>query len=118
LVVFIFPIDTEKVKKGEISAGKCEEKIKAKGFTIKNADPNYREEARKVWYRQPDGSEMSTLGSIIVVDDELGFKSEDIADDFSFGNGTTKKQTLKLKCKICGYTRHKDGMRLRKLTIA
>ena len=31
---------------------------------------------------------------------------------------TTKKQTLKLKCKICGYTRHKDGMRLRKLVIA
>lgn len=31
---------------------------------------------------------------------------------------TTKKQTLKLKCKVCGYMRHKDGMRLRKLTIA
>jgi large subunit ribosomal protein L44e len=31
---------------------------------------------------------------------------------------TTKKQTLKLKCKVCGYTRHKDGIRLRKLTIA
>jgi len=31
---------------------------------------------------------------------------------------TTKKQTLKLKCKVCGYTRHKDGIRLRKLAIA
>ena len=31
---------------------------------------------------------------------------------------TTKKQTLKLKCKVCGYQRHKDGMRLRKLVIA
>jgi large subunit ribosomal protein L44e len=31
---------------------------------------------------------------------------------------TTKKQTLKLKCKICSYTRHKDGIRLRKLVIA
>jgi large subunit ribosomal protein L44e len=31
---------------------------------------------------------------------------------------TTKKQTLKLKCKTCGYMRHKDGMRLRKLEIA
>jgi len=31
---------------------------------------------------------------------------------------TTKKQTLKLKCKVCGYTRHKDGIRLRKLVIA
>lgn len=30
---------------------------------------------------------------------------------------TTKKQTLKLKCKVCGYTRHKRGIRLRKLTI-
>ena len=31
---------------------------------------------------------------------------------------TTKKQTLKLKCKVCGYTRHKEGIRLRKLIIA
>ena len=31
---------------------------------------------------------------------------------------TTKKQTLKLKCKVCGYTIHKDGIRLRKLVIA
>ena len=31
---------------------------------------------------------------------------------------TTKKQTLKLKCKVCGYTRHRDGIRLRKLVIA
>ena len=31
---------------------------------------------------------------------------------------TTKKQTLKLKCKVCGYMRHKDGIRLRKMVIA
>ena len=30
---------------------------------------------------------------------------------------TTKKQTLKLKCKSCSYTRHKDGIRLRKLVL-
>lgn len=30
---------------------------------------------------------------------------------------TTKKQTLKLKCKVCGFMRHKDGIRLRKLSI-
>jgi len=30
---------------------------------------------------------------------------------------TTKKQTLKLKCRACGYTRHREGIRLRKLTI-
>ena len=30
---------------------------------------------------------------------------------------TTKKQTLKLKCRTCGYTLQKKGMRLRKLTV-
>ncbi|NIR86372.1 50S ribosomal protein L44e [Candidatus Bathyarchaeota archaeon] len=30
---------------------------------------------------------------------------------------TTKKQTLKLKCKTCGYTQQKSGIRLKKLTI-
>lgn len=31
---------------------------------------------------------------------------------------TTKKQTLKLKCRDCGYTLIKPGIRLRKLEIA
>ncbi len=31
---------------------------------------------------------------------------------------TTKKQTLKLKCKDCGYQLMKPGIRLRKLEIA
>lgn len=30
---------------------------------------------------------------------------------------TTKKQTLRLKCKVCGYIHQKDGIRLRKLVI-
>jgi large subunit ribosomal protein L44e len=30
---------------------------------------------------------------------------------------TTKKQTLRLKCKVCNYMRHKDGIRLTKLNI-
>jgi len=30
---------------------------------------------------------------------------------------TTKKQTLKLKCKVCGCTTQKGGIRLRKLVI-
>jgi large subunit ribosomal protein L44e len=30
---------------------------------------------------------------------------------------TTKKQTLRLKCKVCSFMRHKDGIRLRKLVI-
>jgi len=29
----------------------------------------------------------------------------------------TKKQVLKLKCKECGYTRHREGIRIRKLEI-
>ncbi len=29
----------------------------------------------------------------------------------------TKKQTLKLKCKDCGYTLHREGVRLKKLVI-
>jgi large subunit ribosomal protein L44e len=30
---------------------------------------------------------------------------------------TTKKQTLRLKCKSCGFMRHKKGIRLKKLII-
>jgi large subunit ribosomal protein L44e len=30
---------------------------------------------------------------------------------------TTKKQTLRLKCKVCGYMRHRIGIRLRKCVI-
>ncbi|MCI4438264.1 50S ribosomal protein L44e [archaeon] len=30
---------------------------------------------------------------------------------------TTKKQTIKLKCKVCGFTIVKEGLRLRKLEI-
>jgi large subunit ribosomal protein L44e len=31
---------------------------------------------------------------------------------------TTKKQTLKLRCRKCGYTLHKKGIRLRKMVVA
>ena len=31
---------------------------------------------------------------------------------------TTKKQTLMLKCKVCGFTINKKGIRLRKLEIS
>jgi len=30
---------------------------------------------------------------------------------------TTKKQTLRLKCKVCGYMHIKDGIRLRKIAF-
>jgi hypothetical protein len=111
IVVYVFPIDVEKVRQMELDAGKCEEKVKALGLTPKNVDPTYREEARKVkrlrhklgdkapanWVqlylqgRIPPSQieEVEEDRSIIIVDPELGFKAEDIADDFSFGNGTT-----------------------------
>ena len=30
---------------------------------------------------------------------------------------TTKKQTYKLRCQVCGYVQHKDGIRLGKAVI-
>jgi len=30
---------------------------------------------------------------------------------------TTKKQTLKLRCRVCGYISHRKGIRLRRITI-
>ncbi len=30
---------------------------------------------------------------------------------------TTKKQVLKLKCTVCGYIQHREGIRLKKLEI-
>jgi hypothetical protein len=111
IVVYAFPIDVEKVRRMELDAGKCEEKVKALGLQPKNVDPTYREEARKVkrlhhklgdeapanWVqlyfqgRIPPSQieEVEEDQSIIIVDPELGFKAEDIAGDFSFGNGTT-----------------------------
>lgn len=29
----------------------------------------------------------------------------------------TKKQVLKLRCRVCGYTYHKEGIRLKKIEI-
>ena len=90
MVVYVLPIDVEKFQKKEIDAAVCEAKIKALKLTTKNIDPLYREEAEKVWVRASAGApEMPVEDSIIVVDPELGFTAEDIADDFSFGNGTT-----------------------------
>jgi len=111
MVVYVFPIDLNKVRQGELRAGNVEEKIKALGLKTKNDDPTYRETARKVkrlrpktgkelpqdwvqrWLRgeisPEDVEEVDEKDSIIVVDEELGFKAEDIVEDFSFGNGTT-----------------------------
>jgi len=110
MVVYIFPVDVGKVNRLELDAGLCESRIRGLGLQPVS-DPTYREEARKVkrirhklggkappnWvqlYLQgripPDQvEEVDEDDSIIVVDPELPFKAEDIADDFSFGNGTT-----------------------------
>jgi hypothetical protein len=111
IVVYVFPIDVEKVRRMELDAGKCEEKVKALGLTPKNVDPTWREEAKTVkrlrakagrnlpedWVQRwllgrispEDIEEVDEQPSIIVVDPELGFRAEDIAEDFSFGNGCT-----------------------------
>ncbi|MEM2352450.1 MAG: hypothetical protein QXT26_08600 [Thermoproteota archaeon] len=89
MVVYVFPVDVEKVRRREVDAGKCDEKIRALGLKTMSYDPTYREEARKVKRLQPDGTELDEKDSIIVVDPELGFKADDIVDDFSFGNGVT-----------------------------
>lgn len=86
MAVYIFPIDQSKRPDAKV----FKDKIKTLTLTPKNTDPFYREEARKVWVRA--GAELPEIpikDSIIVVDPALGFTATDIADDFSFGNGTT-----------------------------
>lgn len=89
MVVYIFPVDVEKVMRREVDATKCDEKIRNLGLRTMNHDPTYREEARKIKRLKPDRREVDEGDSIIIVDPELGFKAEDIVDDFSFGNGVT-----------------------------
>ncbi|MEM1540992.1 MAG: hypothetical protein QXJ07_06425 [Candidatus Bathyarchaeia archaeon] len=89
MVVYIFPVDVGKVGRREIDAAECDRKIRSLGLRTMSYDPTYREEARKVKRLQPDGREVDEGDSIIIVDPELGFKAEDIVDDFSFGNGVT-----------------------------
>jgi len=48
--------------------------------------------------------------------EKKGYGGQKYARQRTFAK-TTKKQTLKLRCKNCGYTRHREGMRLKKLTI-
>jgi large subunit ribosomal protein L44e len=47
---------------------------------------------------------------------KMGYGGQKYALQRKFAK-TTKKQTFKLKCKNCGFTRHKEGMRLKKLTL-
>jgi len=47
---------------------------------------------------------------------KMGYGGQKYALQRKFAK-TTRKQTFKLKCKTCGYTRHKKGMRLKKLSL-
>jgi len=48
--------------------------------------------------------------------EKKGYGGQKFARQRKFAK-TTKKQTLKLKCKTCGYTRQREGMRITKLTL-
>jgi hypothetical protein len=111
MVVYIFPVDYEKVKHGEIDAGVVDAKIRSLGITPKNVDPTWRETANTVKRIRPrrgkvlpeNWVQLYTYGligeeyieevdeapSIIIVDQNLGFTSDDIPDDQSFGNGVS-----------------------------
>jgi len=47
---------------------------------------------------------------------KMGYGGQKYALQHKFAK-TSKKQTLRLKCKNCGFMRHKEGMRLKKLTL-
>lgn len=64
------------------------------------------------------GKERSTaLGARRHAEDKKGYGGQKFPELVRTAK-TTKKQTLKLKCRECGYTIMKKGIRLRKLEIA
>jgi large subunit ribosomal protein L44e len=48
--------------------------------------------------------------------EKKGYGGQKFARQRKFAK-TTKKQTLKFKCKVCGYIRQREGMRLGKLVL-
>jgi len=85
LAVYIFPIDDAKARTKEINPLNIEAGIDTLALTvIKDIKPTYRETTKKVYE-----NEVEKGSSLIIVDPSLPFKASDIADDFSFGNGTT-----------------------------
>jgi len=83
--VYIFPLDETKVQAKTLDAGIAEVAVKALDLAIiKDMKPTYRETAKKVFE-----DEVEKGSSMIIVDSSLSFKADDIAEDFSFGNGTT-----------------------------
>jgi len=85
LAVYIFPIDAAKASTKEINPGNIETEISALTLTVvKDVKPTYRESAKKIYE-----DEVEKGNSMIIADPSLPFKAGDIAEDFSFGNGTT-----------------------------
>ena len=85
MAVYIFPIDDAKARTKEINPLNIEAGIDTLALTvIKDIKPTYRETTKKVYE-----NEVEKGSSLIIVDPSLPFKASDIADDFSFGNGTT-----------------------------
>jgi len=85
LAVYILPIDDAKARTKEINPLSIESAISTSALTvIKDVKPTYRESAKKIYE-----DEVEKGNSMIIVDPSLSFEASEIADDFSFGNGTT-----------------------------
>ena len=85
MAVYIFPIDEAKARTKELNPGDIETAISALALTvIKEIKPSYRETAKRILEDEVDKGT-----SMIIVDPSLSFKADEIAEDFSFGNGTT-----------------------------
>jgi len=85
MAVYVFAVNSAKIQSLEINAGNVDAAVKALDLTIvRDVKDTYRETAKKVFE-----DEVEKGSSIIIVDSSLSFKADDIAEDFSFGNGTT-----------------------------
>jgi len=85
MAVYIFPVDPAKIQTLEVNAGNVEADVKALDLTIvRDLKNTYRETAKKIFE-----DEVEKGSSLVIVDSSLSFEADDIAEDFSFGNGTT-----------------------------
>jgi hypothetical protein len=85
MAVYIFPVNAAKAASLEINAGIVDAAVKALDLTIvRDVKNTYREAATKYYE-----DEVEKGSSMIIVDSSLSFEADDIAEDFSFGNGTS-----------------------------
>jgi hypothetical protein len=85
MAVYVFPVNAAKAASLEINAGIVDAAVKALDLTIiRDVKGTYRETATKYYE-----DEVEKGNSLIIVDSSLPFEADDIAPDFSFGNGTT-----------------------------